>query len=74
MAESLVSALLEQFASIAAWEVEQEIRLVVGVDKEVQKLERDHQTIKAVLDDAEKRQLKEEAIRKFRGYKGDSRF
>ena len=74
MAESLVSALLEQFASIAAWEVEQEIRLVVGVDKEVQKLERDLQTIKAVLDDAEKRQLKEEAIRKFRGYKGDSRF
>jgi hypothetical protein len=74
MAESLVSALLEQFASIAAREVEQEIRLVVGVDKEVQKLERDLRTIKAVLDDAEKRQLKEEAIRKFRGYKGDSRF
>ena len=74
MAESLVSALLEQFASIVAWEVEQEIRLVVGVDKEVQKLERNLQTIKVVLDDAEKRQLKEEAIRKFRGYKGDSRF
>ena len=73
MAESLVSALLEQFASIAAWEVEQEIRLVVGVDKEVQKLERNLQTIKVVLDDAEKRQLKEEAVRKFRGYKGDSR-
>ena len=63
MAESLVSALLEQFASIVAWEVEQEIRLVVGVDKEVQKLERNLQTIKAVLDDAEKRQLKEEAVK-----------
>ena len=40
MAESLVSVLLEQFASIAAREVEQEIRLVVGADKEVRKLER----------------------------------
>ena len=74
MAESLVSALLEQFASITAREVEQEIRLVVGVDKEVRKLGLNLQTIKAVLDDAEKRQLKEEAIRKFRRYKGDSRF
>ncbi|GMY34392.1 putative disease resistance protein RGA4, partial [Fagus crenata] len=63
MAESLVSALLEQFASIAAREVEQEIRLVVGVDKEVRKLERNLQTIKSVLDDAEKKQLKEEAVK-----------
>jgi hypothetical protein len=63
MAESLVSALLEQFASIAAREVEQEIRLVVGVDKEVRKLEHNLRTIKSVLDDAEKKQLKEEAVK-----------
>ena len=74
MAEGIVTDLMKQLVSIAAREAKQEIRLVVGVDKEVQKLERDLQTIKAVLDDAEKRQLKEEAIRKFRGYKGDSRF
>jgi hypothetical protein len=63
MAESLVSALLEQFASIAAREAEQEIRLVVGVDKEVRKLEGNLRTIQAVLDDAEKKQLKDKAVK-----------
>ena len=63
MAESLVSSLLEQFASITVQEAEQEIRLVVGVDKEVRKLEGNLQIIQAVLDDAEKRQLKEEAVK-----------
>ena len=63
MAESLVSSLLEQFASITVQEAEQEIRLVVGVDKEVRKLEGNLQIIQAVLDDAEKRQLMEEAVK-----------
>ncbi|KAL0009141.1 hypothetical protein SO802_010643 [Lithocarpus litseifolius] len=63
MAESLVSSLLEQFASITVQEAEQEIRLVIGVDKEVQKLKGNLRTIQAVLDDAEKRQLKEEAVK-----------
>ena len=35
MAESLVSSLLEQIASITFQEAEQEIRLVIGVDEEV---------------------------------------
>ena len=63
MAESLVSSLLEQIASIAVQEAEQEIRLVIGVDEEVRKLEDNLRTIQAVLDDAEKRQLKEEAVK-----------
>uniref|UniRef100_A0A2N9IBB8 AAA+ ATPase domain-containing protein n=1 Tax=Fagus sylvatica TaxID=28930 RepID=A0A2N9IBB8_FAGSY len=63
MAEALVSTLLDQFASIAVREAEQEISLVVGVDTEVRKLEGNLRIILAVLDDAEKRQLKENAVK-----------
>ncbi|XP_050285946.1 putative disease resistance protein RGA3 isoform X2 [Quercus robur] len=63
MAEPLVSAILDQFVSIAAREAEQEIRLVVGVKKEVEKLERKLKTIHAVLEDAEKRQLTDTAVK-----------
>ena len=63
MAESLVSSLLEQIASIAVQEAEQEIRLVIGVDEEVRKLEGNLRIIQAVLDDAEKRQLTEAAVK-----------
>ncbi|XP_065620222.1 putative disease resistance protein RGA3 isoform X2 [Quercus suber] len=53
----------KKFASITFQEAEQEIRLVIGVDEEVRKLEGNLRTIQAVLDDAEKRQLKEEAVK-----------
>uniref|UniRef100_A0A2N9IEK8 NB-ARC domain-containing protein n=1 Tax=Fagus sylvatica TaxID=28930 RepID=A0A2N9IEK8_FAGSY len=62
MAESLASDLLKQLVSIVAREAEQEIRLVIGVDKEVRKLQGNLQTIQAVLDDAEKKQLKENTV------------
>uniref|UniRef100_A0A2N9ID95 NB-ARC domain-containing protein n=1 Tax=Fagus sylvatica TaxID=28930 RepID=A0A2N9ID95_FAGSY len=41
----------------------QEIRLVVGVDKEVRKLEGNLRTVKAVLNDAEKRQATDEVVK-----------
>ena len=63
MAGALVSTLLEQLGSIAFREAEQEIKLVVGVDTEVRKLEGNLRIIRAVLDDAEKRQLKENAVK-----------
>ncbi|KAL0010290.1 hypothetical protein SO802_005398 [Lithocarpus litseifolius] len=63
MTEPLISALLDQFVLIAAREAEQEIRLVVGVKKEIQKLERNLPTIQAVLEHAEKRQLTDEAVK-----------
>ncbi|GMY21994.1 putative disease resistance protein RGA3, partial [Fagus crenata] len=63
MAEGLVTDLIKQLASIAAREAEQEIRLVIGVDEEVQKLKDSLQTVKAVLNDAEKRQVTEEAVK-----------
>uniref|UniRef100_A0A2N9IAI9 AAA+ ATPase domain-containing protein n=1 Tax=Fagus sylvatica TaxID=28930 RepID=A0A2N9IAI9_FAGSY len=63
MADALISVILDQFASIIAREAEQEIRLVVGVDEEVRKLEGNLRTVKAVLNDAEKRQATDEAVK-----------
>ncbi|XP_075657208.1 putative disease resistance protein RGA1 [Castanea sativa] len=62
MAGSLISALLGQLSSITAREAEQEIRLVIGVDEEVRRLEGNLRTVLAVLDDAEKRQVEEHAV------------
>ncbi|KAL4636446.1 hypothetical protein ACB092_03G009000 [Castanea dentata] len=62
MAGSLISALLGQLGSITAREAEQEIRLVIGVDEEVRRLEGNLRTVLAVLDDAEKRQVEEHAV------------
>ena len=63
MAEGLVTDLIKQLGLIAAREADQEIRLVVGVDKEVEKLKGNLQTVKAVLNDAEKRQVTEEVVK-----------
>ena len=63
MAEELVTDLIKQSLSTAARGAEQEIRLVVGVEKEIRKLEGKLQTVKAVLNDAEKRQVTEEAVK-----------
>nr|POF09748.1 putative disease resistance protein rga3 [Quercus suber] len=51
------------FDRCPAQKVEQEIRLVICVDKEIRKLEGNLQTVKAVLNDAEKRQVTEGAVK-----------
>ncbi|KAF2301031.1 hypothetical protein GH714_019399 [Hevea brasiliensis] len=63
MADVLVSKVLEELTSIVAREIEQEVRLVVGVKKEVQMLTTKFQLIKAVLVDAENRQVKDDAVK-----------
>ncbi|XP_021904925.1 putative disease resistance protein RGA1 [Carica papaya] len=63
MADAIVSTVLEQLVSIGYNEAEQEIRLVVGVKDEVKKLTRNFKTIQDVLEDAEKRWVKEENVR-----------
>jgi hypothetical protein len=63
MAEGIVTDLMKQLVSIAAREAEQEIRLVVGVDKEIEKLKDNLQTLEAVLNDAEKRQVTDKAVK-----------
>ncbi|KAJ6977516.1 disease resistance protein RGA3 [Populus alba x Populus x berolinensis] len=59
MADALVSVVLEQLRSIIIQEVGQEVRLVVGVKNEVEKLTSSFRAIQAVLANAEERQLEE---------------
>ncbi|KAM4108000.1 hypothetical protein ACB094_03G011500 [Castanea mollissima] len=59
MARALLSAIVEQLGSF----ISSEFTLTATVKQEVQKLETKFRTIQAVLNDAEKRQLKEEAVK-----------
>ena len=59
MAEALVCIILEQLSSITT----QEFRLVLNVDEEVQKLASNFQIFQMVLNDAEKRQVKEKPVK-----------
>ena len=63
MVEGVVCDVLTQLASVAAQESEQELQLVIGVDEVVRKLQGNLLTMKAVLNDTEQRQFKEEAVR-----------
>ena len=54
-ADALLTDLFKQLASIAVQLAKQEIKLLVGVDEEVQKLQDKLEFIKAMLDDADKR-------------------
>ncbi|XP_024039245.1 putative disease resistance protein RGA4 [Citrus clementina] len=60
MVDAIVSSLLEQLISVAADEVKQQVRLVTGVREEVKKLTSNLQAIRAVLDDAEQRQMQQD--------------
>nr|XP_023887279.1 putative disease resistance protein RGA3 [Quercus suber] len=55
MADALLTDLFERLASIAVQLAKQEIKLLLGVDEEVQKLQDKLGFIKAMLDDANKR-------------------
>ncbi|KAE8696417.1 Cc-nbs-lrr resistance protein, putative isoform 1 [Hibiscus syriacus] len=64
MADALVSAISQRLTSILFQEAEAGLRLLTGVNQEeLRKLDNTFQTIRAVLVDAEKRQLKEQAIK-----------
>lgn len=67
MAEAIVFVVMEQLVSIIRLELEQEVRQVVGVRKEVSKLTSTLRFIKAVLDDAEKKQFHETAVKAWIG-------
>ncbi|XP_075664812.1 putative disease resistance protein RGA3 [Castanea sativa] len=64
MADALLTDLSKQLASIAFQLAKQEIKLLVGVDEEVQKLQDKLGFIKAMLDDAEKRHAVKRDIEK----------
>ncbi|KAK9919687.1 hypothetical protein M0R45_028269 [Rubus argutus] len=63
MAEALISVLLEQLASFINQQVQQQVKLIVDVNKEVAKLTHRFRAIEAVLKDAEERQVKEASVR-----------
>ncbi|KAA3489265.1 Disease resistance protein [Gossypium australe] len=63
MSDALVSAVLQQLTAVVYRDIEKEVTLVVDVRKEAQKLKTTLQTLQAVLMDAEKRQVKEAAVK-----------
>ncbi|KAJ6889209.1 disease resistance protein RGA3 isoform X6 [Populus alba x Populus x berolinensis] len=63
MAEALLSPILEQLTRIVAQEVQEEVNLVVGVKKQVDKLKSNLVAIQSVLEDAYRKQVKEEAVK-----------
>ncbi|XP_015384336.1 putative disease resistance protein RGA3 [Citrus sinensis] len=63
MVDAIVSPLLEQLISISYEEAKQQVRLVIGVKKQVKKLTSNLRAIQAVLNDAEQRQVKEKSVR-----------
>ncbi|PRQ50323.1 putative P-loop containing nucleoside triphosphate hydrolase, leucine-rich repeat domain, L [Rosa chinensis] len=65
MAEALVSFLVEQLGSFTFQHVEQHVKLVVNVEKEVATLTLNLEAIQAVLADAERRQVKENSVRRW---------
>ncbi|XP_070674897.1 putative disease resistance protein RGA4 [Malus domestica] len=63
MADALISTLLEKLASTAYEYVAEEVKLVLNVKKEVEECSRNLKAIRAVLEDAEQRQVKEANVR-----------
>ncbi|XVF86757.1 hypothetical protein PTKIN_Ptkin18bG0068400 [Pterospermum kingtungense] len=63
MAVALVSGVIDRLTSIGLQVAEDGVRLVVGANEEVAKIGSTLQTIQAVLVDAEKRQLREQAVK-----------
>ncbi|KAI4356796.1 hypothetical protein L6164_000786 [Bauhinia variegata] len=61
----MVNFISLQLATIIGQEAAQEVNLVVGVKKQVQKLTSNLQAIQDVLEDAEKKQVKEAAVRRW---------
>ncbi|KAL9459551.1 hypothetical protein AB3S75_002868 [Citrus x aurantiifolia] len=74
MVDAMVSFVLEQLISTALDEAKQQVRLVTGVGKEVEKLKRNFRAIQAVLVDAERRQVKEESVRLWLGELKDASY
>ncbi|KAG5223392.1 disease resistance protein [Salix suchowensis] len=63
MADALVSPILELLIKLGAQQVQEEVNLVVGVEKQVDKLKSNLIDIQSVLEDAERKQVKDKAVR-----------
>lgn len=63
MSDALVTVILTQLTTILDQQIRKQIRLVVGVTREINNLTTTFQSIQAVLADADKRQVHEEAVK-----------
>ncbi|KAF5179248.1 Disease resistance protein rga2, partial [Thalictrum thalictroides] len=63
MADALVSIVLEKLGSIVLDGIEEEVRLIVGVKKEIKSLTDTLTIIQGVLEDAEEKQVKNKAVK-----------
>ncbi|XP_021813059.1 putative disease resistance protein RGA4 isoform X2 [Prunus avium] len=63
MVEALISVLLERLASVTYHHIEDEVRFVLDAKKEVEEFAAHLEDIRAVLEDAEQRQVKEASVR-----------
>ncbi|CAN6583210.1 unnamed protein product [Malus baccata var. baccata] len=63
MAEALISVLLQNLASVTYQYGEEKVKLVLNAEKDVQEFEAKLKAIRAVLADAELRQVKEASVR-----------
>ncbi|RZC60234.1 hypothetical protein C5167_021989 [Papaver somniferum] len=57
MADALVSFLINELVSVNKQGLEQEVRLVVGIEEDFEKLKSSFVTLLAVLDNAERKKL-----------------
>ncbi|KAJ6882805.1 disease resistance protein RGA3 isoform X6 [Populus alba x Populus x berolinensis] len=63
MAGALVSPILEQLTTIVARQVQEKVNLVVGVKKQCDKLKSNLLDIQFVLEDADRKQVRDKAVR-----------
>ncbi|XP_034695657.1 putative disease resistance protein RGA3 [Vitis riparia] len=63
MADALLSIVLDRLGSLIQQQIHQEVSLVVGVETEIQSLTNTLQIVRAVVADAEKRQVKENLVK-----------
>ncbi|KAL6334748.1 hypothetical protein AAG906_021407 [Vitis piasezkii] len=62
MADALVSIVLERLTSVVEQQIHEQVSLVLGVESEIQSLKNTLRSVRDVLEDAERRQVKEKSV------------
>lgn len=65
MAEALISQILAQLISVTSQQIAEDVKSVVSVEKQVEKLTSNLQAMQTVLEDAEKRQIREASVKRW---------
>ncbi|KAI3855323.1 hypothetical protein MKX03_026976 [Papaver bracteatum] len=63
MADAIVSFLIQEFGSVIKQEIEQVVRLVVGVRTDVRRLQKTFETLQTVLNEVEQRQMDDASVK-----------